>query len=71
VPRPAGPPPPARRDLFATYLDHMRRRAGVDAAPHHAAHGEFCTRLRIPDHIAESLWGRWIRHYLRYGPDWS
>jgi hypothetical protein len=67
--RPASPP--ARRDLFATYLDHMRRRAGASAAPHHVAHAEFCARLRIPEHIGESLWSRWIRHYLRYGPDWS
>ncbi|MFL6139826.1 MAG: hypothetical protein ACJ74O_18785 [Frankiaceae bacterium] len=69
--RPAGLPAPVRRDLFATYLDHMRRRAGAEAAPHHLAHADFCTRLRMPPHIADSLWDRWIKHYLRYGPDWS
>lgn len=63
--------PPARRDLFATYLDHMRRRAGVEGAPHLDAHGEFVTRLRIPEHIGDALWNRWVRHYLRYGPDWA
>jgi hypothetical protein len=70
LPRQPGPGP-TRRDLFATYLDQMRRRAGVDASPHHLAHADFCTRLRIPEPIADSLWARWIQHYLRYGPDWS
>ena len=73
LPRQPGQPgqAPTRRDLFATYLDHMRRRTGADAAPHHLAHADFCTRLRIPEHIDASLWQRWIKHYLRYGPDWS
>jgi hypothetical protein len=62
--------PPARRDLYATYLDHMRRSAAASAAPHHSAHAAFCERLRIPEQIADSLWARWLRHYLRYGPDW-
>ena len=70
-PRVPRPTVPARRDLFATYLDHMRRRAGANASPHRDAHQEFCGRLRIPEHIGESLWLRWIRHYLRFGPDWS
>lgn len=68
LPRPA---PPARRDLVATYLDHMRRRAGLEDAPHRAAHDEFCHRLHIPEHIGEPLWSRWLKHYLRHGPDWS
>jgi hypothetical protein len=49
----------------------MRRRAGVDAAPHVEAHNDFVTRLRIPAHIGDTLWARWVRHYLRYGPDWA
>lgn len=67
----AGRPVPARRDLFATYLDHMRRRAGAEGAAHLTAHEEFVTRLRIPEHIGDTLWVRWVRHYLRYGPDWA
>jgi hypothetical protein len=70
-PRVPRPTVPGRRDLFATYIDHMRRRAGVSSGPHREAHLEFCVRLRIPDHIADSLWARWVRHYLRYGPDWA
>jgi hypothetical protein len=70
-PRPARPAPPARRDLYATYLDHMRRSVAASRAPHHAAHAAFCDRLRIPGQIADGLWARWLRHYLRYGPDWA
>jgi len=70
-PRAVRPAPPARRDLYATYLDHMRRSAAASRAPHRSAHAAFCDRLRIPDQIADSLWARWLRHYLRYGPDWA
>lgn len=63
--------PPAKRDLYRVYLDFMRRSTGNDAAPHRDAHEEFCNRLRIPAHIGDPLWERWLRHYLRFGPDWA